>query len=134
MQITVWKVDLNHTSAEGKGPQPSVFSPPRFYFGFFFRFVCFFACQNFRKVGTPPDENSWIRTWTSAEGKGPQPSVFLSSPFFFFFCLSKFSESWDPSWRKFRDPRLCSYIVRFLSLNKYFVEKLNFIEAMDKGS
>ena len=53
MLIIVWKVDLRHTSAEGKGQSiSSVFSP-----------LFILLVKNFRKVGPPPppDENSWIR-------------------------------------------------------------------------
>ena len=51
MEIIVWKVDLNRTSAEAKEtPQPSVFFrvlfPPFFFF-------FFFAYQNFLKFGPP---------------------------------------------------------------------------------
>ena len=50
MLIIVWKVDLRHTSAEGKEQSiPSVFSP-----------LFFLACQKFSESWTP-DENSWIR-------------------------------------------------------------------------
>ena len=61
MEIIVWKVDLNQTSAEAKEtPQPSVFfpgtfsSPPPFFF-------FFFCLSKFSEIWTPSDENSSIR-------------------------------------------------------------------------
>ena len=62
MQIIVWKVEKNHTS---EPPQPSVFFRFLSSSFFFYLFIFFFLLVKIFGKLDPPDENSWIRAWST---------------------------------------------------------------------
>ena len=89
---------LHHLSQEFSGGEPQTLLPDTFPgkpnfckreittanlsflpFSFPLLLVLFFACQNYRKFGTPPDENSWIHTFTFGPSPPPLPLPFSMS-------------------------------------------------------